>query len=102
MALQKCPICELNYIKGNAQYCDVCAREMKRAARGKKQEEPEEELICTECGEAPAVHGSELCAACLREQKRQVELESASQLDDEFEQVIADEEGDPEEPEVEA
>ncbi|PWL89682.1 MAG: hypothetical protein DBY19_01025 [Clostridia bacterium] len=31
--------------------------------------------ICTECGENPAVRGSELCAMCLREARRQENLE---------------------------
>ncbi len=90
MALKKCPICELNYIKGDARHCDVCMREIKRAAsRNRQVEEPEEDVICAECGEAPAVHGSELCAACLKEHKRQVELENAAQLDDELEEIIS-------------
>jgi len=88
MALPKCPKCELNYIREGEQYCDVCKREMKRAqARGRHaEEEPEDDelVMCSECGEAPAVHGGDLCAACLKEQKRQVELESASELDASF------------------
>ena len=92
MALKKCPICELNYIKGDAPYCDVCTREMKRAISRKRQEEPAEQLLCFECGEAPAVRGSELCAACLKEHKRQVELENAAQVDLDFVAVAADDE----------
>lgn len=91
MALKKCPICELNYIRDGEQYCDVCTREMKRAVSHKQQpEEPEEELICSECGEAPAVRGSELCAECLKEHKRQVELENASQVDEDFDEILPD------------
>ena len=85
MALRKCPKCELNYIREGEQYCNVCLRAMKN---GRIQAEPaaeEEETLCSECGEAPAVHGSDLCADCLREKKRQAELESASALDDEDE-----------------
>lgn len=94
MALRKCPICELNYIKGDAPYCDVCTREMKRAiSRKREEEEPEEELLCSECGEAPAVRGSELCLACLKEHKRQVELENAAQLDEAFDEAVSAEEG---------
>ena len=29
MALRKCPRCELNYIKDDEKYCNVCRREMK-------------------------------------------------------------------------
>lgn len=95
MALRKCPKCELNYIREGEQYCNVCLRAMKN---GRIQAEPaaeEEETLCSECGEAPAVHGSDLCADCLREKKRQAELESAIALDDEDEdfQDVDDEEG---------
>ena len=85
MALRKCPKCELNYIREGEQYCNVCLRAMKN---GRIQAEPaaeEEETLCSECGEATAVHGSDLCADCLREKKRQAELESAIALDDEDE-----------------
>ena len=87
MALHKCPKCELNYIRDGEDFCDVCKREMKRAqARGRHVEESSEEdeiIMCTECGEAPAVRGGELCAACLKEQKRQADLEKTADLDDE-------------------
>ena len=90
MALHKCPKCELNYIREGEDYCEVCKREMKRAqARGRHSEEDAEDdevILCSECGEAPAVRGGELCISCLKEKKRQVELEHASVLptDDEF------------------
>jgi len=91
MALHKCPKCELNYIRDGEDFCEVCKRELKRAqARGRHTEEESEEdeiIMCTECGEAPAVRGSELCAACLREQKRQVELENAAEISDGFPEV---------------
>ena len=107
MALHKCPKCELNYIREGEEYCEVCKREMKRAqARGKHADEEvddDEVVMCSECGEAPVVRGSDLCAACLREQKRQVELENATEVsnrDGEFsadEEEIGDEEIEPEE-----
>ncbi len=91
MALRKCPKCELNYIRDGEEYCNVCLRAMKN---GRIQTETvvEEETLCSECGEAPAVCGYDLCEACLREQKRQAELESAGALDDEFEDVDEEEE----------
>ena len=90
MALHKCPKCELNYIREGEDYCEVCKREMKRAqARGRQTEEENEDdevILCSECGEAPAVRGGELCISCLKEKKRQVELENAATVptDDEF------------------
>lgn len=68
MALKKCPRCELNYIREGEKYCDVCKREMKG------ESEPDDVQICVECGENPAVKGSELCARCLREARRQEKL----------------------------
>ena len=93
MALRKCPKCELNYIRDGEEYCNVCMREMKRVISKAKQDEDEEEvLICTECGEALAVHGSDLCADCLREQKRQAELENAVDLSEDLDEVQPEEE----------
>lgn len=95
MAFKKCPKCELNYIREDEQYCNVCLREMRRVAgKVKRDEDDEEVLICTECGEAPAVRGSELCAECLKEQKRQVELENAATLDGEFSDELDEPEDD--------
>ncbi|MHB1314411.1 MAG: hypothetical protein ACYCX2_02860 [Christensenellales bacterium] len=74
MGFVKCPRCELNYIKEDEKYCNVCKREM-------KGEDLPEEIpdICVECNENPAVPGESLCLYCLRE-KRQ--LESMDKLDD--------------------
>ena len=67
MALRKCPRCELNYIKDDEKYCNVCRREMKGGSS-----EPDDSIVmCSECGENPAVKGSDLCAICLREARRQ-------------------------------
>jgi len=91
MALHKCPKCELNYIREGEDFCEVCKREMKRAqAKIRHAEEDGDEdevIVCSECGEQPAVRGGDLCLACLKEKKRQVVLENASTLptdDDEF------------------
>lgn len=84
MALRKCPKCELNYIREGEEYCEVCKRAMKRAlARIRpviEETDEDEVIVCSECGEAPAARGGELCLACLKEKKRQVELENASVL----------------------
>ena len=106
MALHKCPKCELNYIREGEDYCEVCKREMKRAqARGRQTEEENEDdevILCSECGEAPAVRGGDLCISCFKEKKRQVVLENAASVptDDEFddeELLESDEEIDAEE-----
>lgn len=84
MALHKCPKCELNYIREGEDFCEVCKREMKRAQAHIRQVEQESEddevILCSECGEAPVVRGGELCISCLKEKKRQVELENASNV----------------------
>lgn len=91
MALHKCPKCELNYIREGEEFCEVCKREMKRAqARIRHADEENEDgeiILCSECGEEPAVRGGDLCLSCLKEKKRQVVLESATTLptDEEFE-----------------
>ncbi|MBO4848888.1 MAG: hypothetical protein J5586_07030 [Clostridia bacterium] len=83
MALKKCPRCELNYIRDDEKLCNVCRRSAKH------EEEPEEELLCIECGEHPAMKGKEICAECYKESLRQQHLQnqrkSVSNLD--FEDV---------------
>ena len=74
MGLRKCPKCELNYIRDDEQYCEVCRRSMK----GGDSDADEGVTICVECGENPAVRGSELCAICLREARRQEKVRSIS------------------------
>lgn len=99
MALHKCPKCELNYIREGEEFCEVCKREMKRAQahirHSEEESDQDEVILCSECGEAPAVRGGELCIACLKEKKRQVELENASAVptDEEFddEDLLEDE-----------
>lgn len=84
MALHKCPKCELNYVRDGEEYCEVCRRELKRTqARGRRADDDaddDEIVMCSECGEEPAVRGGDLCPSCLKEKKRQVELENASEL----------------------
>ena len=100
MALHKCPKCELNYIREGEEFCEVCKREMKRAQahirHSEEESEDDEVVLCSECGEAPAVRGGELCISCLKEKKRQVELENATAVptDEEFddEDLLEDDE----------
>lgn len=74
MALTKCPRCELNYILDGGSLCTVCRREV----RGEQTDDEVVEM-CSECGENPAVSGSEYCAQCLKEMNRT----SASATEDE-------------------
>lgn len=68
MGFRKCPKCELNYIKDDEQLCNVCRRSAKHEA------EPDEELMCIECGEHPALKGRDICAYCYKESIRQEQL----------------------------
>ena len=94
MALRKCPKCELNYLHGNETICRVCASEMDKKRR--KEFDPDEIIMCSECGERPAVRGKDLCDECLREQKRQADLElhadkvRADEADDPIEEDFSD------------
>ena len=83
MGLRKCPRCELNYIRDDEQVCNVCKRHMKGEV-----EADELVTVCSECGENPAVRGSELCAICLREVRRQENLEKL--VDDMAEDAVDD------------
>lgn len=93
MALKKCPKCEINYMRDDQQFCDVCLRQMKSRKRNKPVEE--EERMCSECGEVLAMPGHDLCEDCYNEQKRQQELENVILTEDPDE--LADEELDSEE-----
>jgi len=69
MRLRKCPRCELNYIREDEKYCNICRREMKGEA------DVEEVQLCNECGENPVSPGKEYCSYCLREIQRREKLE---------------------------
>ncbi len=65
MALVKCPRCDLNYILDGGTLCTVCRKEVK--GEHDAVDTPE---MCSECGEHPAVAGSDLCMFCLKEMNR--------------------------------
>lgn len=81
MAWVICPRCELNYIQEGEKMCDICRKEV----RGEQEIEEIVEM-CSECGEHPAVPGSELCAACLKEMNHH---ESGS-TDEDTDMIAAD------------
>lgn len=68
MGFKKCPKCELNYIKDDEKLCNVCRRSSKH------EPEPDEDLMCIECGEHPALKGRDICAYCFKESLRQEQL----------------------------
>lgn len=67
MGYRKCPKCELNYIRDDQQLCDICSRKYKSF----DEEEQQEVVMCSECGEQPAMKGKDLCAECYKESIRQ-------------------------------
>ena len=67
MGYRKCPKCELNYIKDDQKLCDICSRKYKDS----DDEESLEAMMCSECGENPALKGKDLCAVCYKESMRQ-------------------------------
>ncbi|NLB90188.1 MAG: hypothetical protein GX786_03075 [Clostridiales bacterium] len=59
--LEKCPRCELNYVRKDEKICKVCMREL-------KGDKPKEELeLCSVCNESPALPGKDICLFCLKE-----------------------------------
>ena len=47
--LRKCPICELNYLRGSETMCRVCAAE--RAKKHAPESAETETIMCSECGD---------------------------------------------------
>ncbi len=91
MAIRICPKCEVNYLRGDETICHICAAALKKKT---KPADEDEIIMCTECGEKPAVRGKELCEDCLREQQRQADLELLA------DQVRDDERADPVEDDI--
>ena len=77
MAFRKCTRCELNYITDDEKLCSVCRREVK----GEHDRDTLSEL-CSECGERPAVPGSEYCLLCLKEMGRRNAANAQSDNDE--------------------
>ena len=92
MALRICPKCETNYLRPNEQLCSVCRAAMKK--RGFYDEEEDDFMLCTNCGENPAVKGKDLCEECLREKEMEDELEKKADM------IRADELTDPVEEDI--
>ncbi|MDL2225576.1 hypothetical protein LJC20_05200 [Eubacteriales bacterium OttesenSCG-928-M02] len=75
MKLQKCPRCELNYVRPGNEYCDICIAELKEIREKKRAKEAPVVDICPECNENPVVPGQEMCKLCLIEKRRLEEAE---------------------------
>lgn len=59
----KCPRCELNWIKEEDEYCDVCKAEM--GIEGfTLLDDDEDEMLCPVCGVNYIEHGEKMCAEC--------------------------------------
>ena len=93
MSLRKCPKCEVNYIRDDQQFCEVCSRKHKLRER---DEEENDVVLCSECGEHPAMKGKDLCKYCYAEKTRLEKAlkESASDEDNFDDDEIDDEESD--------
>ena len=64
MNLDKCPRCDLNYIREDEKYCKVCLQEMKGESRSEEIE------LCSICNEEPCLPGKDVCLFCLREMNK--------------------------------
>ena len=77
MGLIKCPRCELNYILDGGELCSVCREEV----RGMHSTD-DSILLCSVCGELPALPGQDMCKACLVEM-RSIDILSTDNEEDE-------------------
>ena len=85
MAIIKCPRCDINFIREEEQFCQICKREMRGEAK-------REELLemCIECGENPALPGEDLCSACLLDKKLAEEVAGQDAKDDDAPGAVID------------
>lgn len=75
MALRKCPRCELNYILDDGELCSVCREEV-RGSKGRD----DAVVMCSVCGEEPALPGEDVCKHCLAD-LRYIQLLSTDEED---------------------
>lgn len=61
---KKCPRCELNYIKEDEDYCDICKAEMKLISRDSFDEDDME--LCAVCGQNFISVDQVMCDACAK------------------------------------
>ena len=86
-AYKKCPRCELNWIKMDEEYCDVCKAELKMKggiSLIEDDEELEEERICPIGKINYLAEDEEICAQCRAEKGNDI-LPSEQEKEDEDE-----------------
>ena len=60
----KCPRCELNWIKEEEEYCDVCKAELGMEGFSLLEDDEEDEMICPYCHINYLENGEKMCAEC--------------------------------------
>ena len=60
----KCPRCELNWIKEEDEYCDVCKAEMGVEGFTLLEDDEEDEMICPYCHVNYLENGEKMCSEC--------------------------------------
>lgn len=80
MAYKKCPRCELNWIKTEEEYCDVCKTELKMKGgialiEDEDEEMFEEERLCPECKVNYLDEDEKTCPSCRIALSKKVTLE---------------------------
>lgn len=62
MAIERCPRCDLNYVKLGMKYCKVCLKEINEKEIVEASNE-----VCPICGINRIYQNEDLCQACLNE-----------------------------------
>jgi len=66
MALEKCPKCELNYLKKGETLCRVCA-----GVLGNDPVSDSTDDLCIICGERQSMAGKDMCSVCYKAQREE-------------------------------
>lgn len=83
---KKCPRCELNWIKGDEDLCDVCKAELKLGGISLIEDDEVEEVeerICPVCKINLLDDGEEMCATCREEKLAKINDEAEKEEDEE-------------------
>jgi hypothetical protein len=96
----KCPRCELNYIKEDQEYCDVCKAELKKGpqllfAIDDEEEQEEAMDLCPKCHQHYLKEGERYCQSCLK--AMEIEETKAEDENDESWKEFLDDEAEEEE-----